>query len=176
MSVKSVTLRDDVTDAYEFRRRLTRPLGKWELIFPGTKEVLDSLSGMLATAQGDTRIKFDGAAMLEVTDPIIIAVGDGQTTDFMLPHRNVYVSSTVIYLNGIATNAWQPLGGDGVTMFQIRMTSAPGQFSQIKAKYKRYANTVWNTEEDLGMDRVMRRQNNRLSIQQVRLMLTEVPN
>jgi len=175
--VTAVTLKDDVHEAYEFRRRLTRPLGKWELLFPGTKEVLDSLSGMLHAAQGDTLIKFDGAGMLEVTDPIIIGVGDGTTTDFMLPHRNVYVSSTVLYLNGSATNAWQPLGGDGVTMYQIRMTAAPGTWSQIKAKYKRYANTVWNTEEDLSLDRAFREQTTtRLSIHQLRLVLTECPN
>jgi len=132
---------------------------------------------MLHTAQGDTKIRFDGGGMLEVTDPIIIGEGDGTTTDFMLPHRNVFVASAIIYLHGIAVNTWDPLGGDGISMFQIRFSTPPLNHEQIKAKYKRYANTVWDTEEDLSLDRAFREQTNpRLSIHQIRLVLTECPN
>jgi hypothetical protein len=173
----ATTYKDDVTDAFEFRRKLTRVLKRWEIVTPGTQEGLDELSGFLDLIHGDTPFWFDGAGTVEVTTPILIHMGNGVITDIRLPHRNVTVASTVIYQNGVATSDWQPLGGDGVHMDMIRMTSAPGLYAQIKAKYRRKCKVVLETESGISRERVFRDVSDaRKNAVMVKYFLAEVPN
>jgi len=176
VETKAPTQRDALGQgAYEMKRQWTRPLKRWELVVPGTRQKLDPIAGLLDLAQGDTIIKFDGAGTLEVVEPILIGVGNGTITDFALPHRNVFVASTVVFLNGGATNTWAPLG-DGVVMDKIRISPAPGNFAQIKAKYRRSANVFLETESENTSDRVFRNQSDSgQSLYRMRFFLQESP-
>lgn len=150
---------------------------RWQLVMPGTAEKLDPIAGLLDLAQGDTPIWFDGAGTIEVVEPILIWVGDNTTTAITLPHRHVFVASTVVYVNGGATNAWAPLGGDGVTMDKIAMFTPPGQFSQIKVKYRRKCKVVISMDEDNSRERLLRDQsNNASSIYAQTVYLQEIAN
>lgn len=174
------TLRDQMGGgSVEVRRLATRTLKKWELTFPGTQELLDPLSGFFETIQGDTPFWFDGAGTIEVVEPILIGIGDGAMTTFRLPHRNVFVASTIVYLNGAAINTWSPQGGanDGVTMDNIIFSSAPGSFAQIRARYRRKAKVLLDTDSDMSRERSFRNQTNPAgSVYHARYFLTEVPN
>jgi hypothetical protein len=171
------TLKDSVGGgSYLYRRQYTRPLKRWEMTFPGFAEDMDLIAGFFDYAQGDTPIWFDGGGTLEVTEPIIIGIGSGTKTDFDLPHRYVFVSSAVVYVNGSSSNDWSPLG-DGIVMDKIHFNAAPGAYAQVKAKYRRKAKVVLDTEGDRNRGRVFRDQSdNRKSIYQERFFLTEVPN
>ena len=177
MSVEMPTLKDSVGNgAMDVRRRWTRGLRRWELTFKNTQEKLEELSGFMDYAQGDTPFWFDGGETLEVSEPILIGVGNGTITDFALPHRYVFVSSAIIYLNGGATNAWTPIG-DGIVMDKLHFTSAPGNFSQIRAKYRRKAKVILNTDSEYARDRIFRNQNNPAgTLYESRYVLEEVPN
>src|SRR5262245_61364468 len=81
------TLKDELGGgALSLRRRYTRVLKRWELMFPGFAQDMDLIAGFFDYAQGDNPFWFDGAGTLEVTEPIVFAVGDGVTQDFNLPH------------------------------------------------------------------------------------------
>lgn len=160
--------------AKAFRRQQTRALRRWELNIPARHEGMDGFIGLLEMVQGDTPIFFDGAGMLEVVEPILIAVGDGTTTDIILPHRFVFVSSVIVYLNGGVFNAWAPLG-DGITMDSLRFDSAIPNDGIVTAKYRRKAKTVLRTEDIGRRERVLRFQDNEAkSIYRSRLVLQEV--
>lgn len=128
------------------RRKQTRALRRFEIAAPDSPERLDSLIGLLEHVQGDTPFWFDGADFGEIFEPILIGTGDGSKTDFDLPHRHVFVSSAVIYLNDALLTAWTPLG-DGVTMQSFRCTAAPAANAQLKAKYRRKFKVRLETEE-----------------------------
>ena len=157
----------------------TRPLKKWELTFPGTQDKLEALSGFFEMVQGDTPFWFDGAGTIEVVEPILIAVGDGITAVFRLPHRNVFVASAIFYLNGAATNTWTPSGAanDGVTMDNVIFSSPPGNFAQIRARYRRKAKVILDTDTDMSRDRNFRNQTNPAgSVYRAKYVLVEVPS
>jgi hypothetical protein len=163
--------------SYLYRRQYTRPLKRWELTFPGLAEDMDLIAGFFDYAQGDNPIWFDGGGTLEVTEPIIIGIGDGSKPDFDLPHRYVFVASAIIYVNGTSSTTWSPVGGDGITMDKIHFSSVPGNYAQIKAKYRRKAKVVLDTDGDRTRGRTFRSENdNRKSVYQERVFLQEVPN
>jgi hypothetical protein len=174
------TLKDQVGGGtLEVRRTNTRTLKRWELVFPGMQDKLDPLSGFFEMIQGDTPFWFDGAGTLDLVEPILIAVGDGTTTVFRLPHRNVFVASAIIYLNGAATNNWTPSGAanDGVTMDNLIFSSPPGNYAQIRARYRRKAKVLVDTDSNVSRDRAFRDQRNAASsVYQSRVTLMEVPN
>lgn len=178
VSVQMPTLKDEVGGgSVDLRRRWTRGLRRWELMFRGTQEKLEQLSGFMDLTQGDTPFWFDGGGTIEVVEPILVGVGNGGQTDFALPHRYVFVSSAIIYLNGAATNAWSPIGGDGIEMDKIHFTSAPGNFAQIKARYRRKAKVTLDTESEYARNRIFRHQTNGAgTLYQARYVFQEVPN
>jgi hypothetical protein len=170
------TLKDAVGGgSYQYRRQYTRPLKRWELNFPGVGEDLDLIAGFFDYAQGDTPIWFDGGGTLEVTEPIIIGVADGVKQDWDLPHRHVFVSSTIIYINGGAYTAWSPVGGDGITMDKIHFTGVLGAYAQIKAKYRRKCRVV-AADDERTRGRLHRDQaDNKKSIYMEKVVLQECP-
>jgi hypothetical protein len=172
------TLKDSVGGgSYLYRRQYTRPLKRWEMTFPGFAEDMDLIAGFFDYAQGDNSIWFDGGGTLEVTEPIIVGFGNNSRQDWDLPHRYVFVASAVIYVNGSAITSWSPVGGDGITMDKIHLSVVIGNYAQIKAKYRRKAKVVLDTEGDRNRGRVFRDQSdNRKSIYQERMFLQEVPN
>jgi hypothetical protein len=169
------TIRDPVGNgALALRRQQTRALRRWELNVPGQREKLDPIMGLLEYAQGDSEIWFDGAGMIEVVEPILVAVGDGATTDFKLPHRYVYVSSVVAFLNSANFTAWAPLG-DGVLMDGFRCDTAPAEGAQITMKYRRKAKCILRTEERVTRERVFRNMDNEAqTAQRLRYVIEEV--
>jgi hypothetical protein len=165
---------DPVGDgAKAFRRRQTRGLRRWEINVPSLQDNLEQLIGFLENVQGDTPFWFDGAGMIEVTEPILIGTGDGSTTDFIFPHKYVFVSSAVIYQNSALLTAWSPLG-DGIVMNGFRCTVAPPLYALLTAKYRRKAKVVLQTEST-SRERVFRNQdNNSKSLYRTRFFLEEV--
>jgi hypothetical protein len=177
LTIAAPVLKDDLTGAYQYRRRLTRTLKKWEMTVAGTQERLETLRGLLAISQGDTPGWYDGSGIIEVVDPILIGIGNGTTTDFLLPDRYVFAASTIVYFNGGPTANWQPLGGDYMVMDQIRCSPAPAANVQITAKYRRKAKVVINTEADVEHGRLFRDQDNpSTSLYSIKLILSEMPN
>ena len=176
-SIEGPVHKDDVGNgALDLRRRWTRRLRTWEIVVPGVAQDLDPIGGLLDVAQGDNPMWFDGGGTLEVVEPILVGIGDSSRTDFALPHRNVFVASTVIYLNGAATHLWGALG-DGITMDTFRFFTPPGMFAQIRAKYRRKAKVVLDTESEDTSERVFRDlSDNSRSVYQRRFFLREVPN
>lgn len=159
--IQAPVLRDAMGQGdFELRRQWTRTLRKWDLQFDGNQERLDELSALLDYAQGDITMWFDGAGTLDLTQPVLLGIGNGQQIDFNLLHKNVFVASMVVYLNGAATNAWAPLGGDGIICDKIRMTSAPGNYAQLRAKYRRKAKVVFKTDQTVGIQRLFRNPDN----------------
>jgi|SRR5689334_1473379 len=139
------------------RRQLIRSLSSWQLEMPGSQEKLESILGLLEYVQGDEAIWFDGAGFGEVADPILIWIGDGGTTDIRLPHRYVYVSTLVIYLNGTVFTDWIPLGGDGVvTCDSIRTGTAAASDYWITAKYRRKIKCLVKVEDKITRARQFR--------------------
>ena len=177
VAVESPTLKESVGNgSLEVRRRWTRPLRRWDLTFKNTQQKLEELSGFMDYAQGDTPFWFDGGGTIEVVEPILIGVGNGAITDFALPHRYVFVSSAVIYLNGSATSNWWALG-DGIVMDKIHFVSPPPNFAQIKAKYRRKAKVILDTESEYARNRIFRDQNNPGgTLYESRYVFEEVPN
>lgn len=171
------TLRDSVSGgAMDLRRRWTRPMKSWDLIFPGLQERLGPLMGLLDVAQGDQPCWFDGGGTLDITEPILIGEGNGTIIDFILPYRYMYVATMVVYLNGGATNTWQPLGGDAVTCQQIRFSSAPANYTQIKMKGRRKTKVIVDTEQGIVMDRAFRNQKDAAqSAYSLKMTLQEIP-
>jgi hypothetical protein len=132
------TLVDDLGGgAQSFRRRFTRPLSRWTFEVPGIQSVLDPQEGFFKYTQSDTPFWFDGAGAEEVSVPVILGVGDGVKTDFILNDCHVFVNSLVVYANGGLITSWDALGGDGITCQTIRFTAAPAVNVQITAKYRR---------------------------------------
>lgn len=155
-SIEMPALKDDLGGPMAFRRQWPRPLARWELNAPGAQDKLEAVQGLLEHVQGDTPFWFDGAATIEVIEPILIGIGDGVTGDVPLPHKHVFVSSTVIYHNDAIFSAWNPLGGDGVTMAAVRFTAAVPLNTQVTAKYRRKAKVVLETDSPLSRERSYR--------------------
>ena len=177
MTVEMPTLKDSLGNgSLEVRRRWTRGLRRWELTFKNTQQTLEELSGFMDYVQGDHAFFFDGGGTIEVVEPILIGVGNGVITDFALPHRYVFVSSMVIYLNGSATQNFWPLG-DGIVADKIHFVTAPANFAHIKAKYRRKAKVILDTESEYARNRIFRNQNNPGgTLYESRYVFTEVPN
>lgn len=168
------TLKDDIGGgAAQYRRRQTRALKRWELNVPSLQEQIEPILGLLEYIQGDTPIWFDGAGAGDITAPIIIGIGNGTDTDFKLPHKHVFVSSCVVYLNGGITAAWTPLG-DAVVAHSIRFTTAPAAEVQITAKYRRKIKCVLDTESAVISERSFRSQEPTRTIQRLKYFLQEV--
>lgn len=176
VSPQMPTLRDDIGGgAAEFRRRWTRPMRRWELMFPGQQEKLDMISGFMDYMQGDTPFWFDGAGTIEVVEPVLVGIGDGAKTDFAFAHRHIFVASAVIYLNGGATNLWAPIG-NGVEMDSMRFSTAPPLNMQITAKYQRRAKVVLDTEGESSRERSFRSiGDQKKSVYRDKYFLQEVP-
>src|ERR671923_1767084 len=133
VTIQMPTHRDPIGDgALSLRRRLTRALRRWEITIPDRQKNVDPVLGLLELAQGDTAIWFDGAGAIEVAEPQLIGIGNGAKTDFAFLHRNVFVASAVIYLNGAPTSAWAPLGGDGIIADNIRFNAAPALGVEVR--------------------------------------------
>lgn len=178
IQTQSPTLKDAVGGgSYLYRRQYTRPLKRWELNFPGLAEDIDLVEGFFDYAQGDTPIWFDGGGTLEVTEPILVGLGNNARQDWDLPHRYVLVASAVIYVNGSAITSWSPVGGDGITMDKIHLSVTIGNYAQIKAKYRRKCKVVLDSEGDRSRGRSFNSQaDNRKSVYIEKIFLTEVPN
>lgn len=142
------TLKDDLGGgAQQFRRRQTRALRRFELNIADSPERLDQILGLIENCQGDTPFWFDGGPFGSISEPIIIGTGNGSATDFILPHRHVFVSSAIIYVDHGVFTAWTPLGGDGVTMDAIRFDAAVAADAQITGKWERKFKCVFDTDQ-----------------------------
>lgn len=158
-----------------FRRAMKRPLSSWELVVPGRQELLAPILGLLEHIQGDTPFWFDGAGFAEVVSPILVGLGGPLTTDYDLPHRFVFISSLVVYINGTPYQPWIPLGGDGVTCDAIRFTSSVNVNYPITAKYRRRVKCVLRTEDKVEMGRAFRSQASLAdSIHRLKITIEEV--
>jgi hypothetical protein len=175
--VQMPTLKDPVgSGEVSLRRQYLRALRRWELTIPAQHDKLDPFQGFLEMVQGDVPFWFDGAGMLEVVEPIPIAVGDGITSEFALPHRHIFVSSAVFYLNGALFTAWSPVG-NGVVMDSFICDSAPAANAIITAKYRRKALVIQETEQVGQRQRVFRNQDNEGgSLFTARVWLQEIAN
>ena len=169
------TLKDPVGNGtMMFRRLQKRPLSSWELVVPGRQELLEPILGLLEAVQGDTPFWFDGAGFAEVTAPILVSIGIPNSTDYDLPHRHVYVSSLVIYINGSFYQPWIPLGGDGITCDAIRLTSSINTNYPITAKYRRRIKCVLRTEDKTQLSRGFRSQITAENIHRLKFTIEEV--
>src|SRR5690349_21850933 len=124
------TLKDEIGGgAVALRRRQIRALRRWQLAVPVDQPAaIDELVGLLEYVQGDTPFWWDGGGFGEVHEPIIFGTGDPTRTDFILPHRFVFIASLVVYVNGSVFTNWIPLGGDGLsTCDAVRFGVALGQ-------------------------------------------------
>lgn len=174
-TLSAPTLKDPVGNGtMMFRRLQKRPLSSWELVVPGRQELLAPILGLLEHVQGDTPFWFDGAGFGEVVSPILIGIGGPNTTDYDLPHRFVFCSSLVIYINGSFYQAWNPLGGDGITCDAIRFTGFINPNYPITAKYRRRIKCVLRTEDKMQMSRSFRSQITAENIHRLKLTLEEV--
>lgn len=174
-TISMPTLKDPVGNGtMMFRRLQKRPLSSWELIVPGRQELLAPLLGLLEHLQGDTPFWFDGAGFGEAVAPVLVSIGVGNTTDYNLPHRFVFVSSLVIYINGSRYQAWYPLGGDGVFCDTIRFSSYINSNYPITAKYRRKIKCVLRTEDKTEMSRSFRSQITAENIHRLKLTIEEV--
>jgi hypothetical protein len=174
-SISMPTLRDPVGNGtMMFRRLQKRPLSSWELVVPGRQELLDPILGLLEHMQGDTPFWFDGAGFGEVVTPILVGIGIANTTDYDLPHRYVFVSSLVIYINGSFYQPWTPLGGDGITCDMIRFTGVINPNYPITAKYRRRIKCVLRTEEKTEMARSFRSSVASENIHRLKYVIEEV--
>jgi hypothetical protein len=153
-------LQDDLGGgAVGLRRRFTRPLSSWQLEIPGKQELLDPILGLLEYVQGDVPIWFDGAGFGEETSPIVVGIGDSSTqTDYMLPHRHVFIASLIVYVNGSEFSNWMPLGGDGVVCDSIRLGTSLGLNNQLTAKYRRRIKCLVRVDDKITRQRVFRSQ------------------
>jgi hypothetical protein len=168
------TMKDPVGNGtMMFRRLQKRPLSSWELVVPGRQELVGPLLGLLEHCQGDTPFWFDGAGFGEVVAPVLVGIGV-TSTDYDLPHRFVFVSSLVIYINGSFYQAWSPLGGDGITCDAIRFTGVINTNYPITAKYRRRIKCVLRTEEKTQMSRSFRSQITAENIHRLKLVIEEV--
>jgi hypothetical protein len=174
-TISMPTMKDPVGNGtMMFRRLQKRPLSSWELVVPGRQELLGPLLGLLEHVQGDTPFWFDGAGFGEVVAPILVSMGNFSATDYDLPHRFVFVSSLVIYINGTFYQAWTPLGGDGITCDAIRFTGVINSNYPITAKYRRRIKCVLRTEEKTSMARSFRSQVTAENIHRLKLVIEEV--
>jgi len=159
--------------AAQYRRRQTRSLKRWELNVPGIQEQIEPVLGVLEYIQGDTPVWFDGAGAGEIVTPIPMGFGDGVTTDFIFPHKHVFVSSAVIYQNGQAQNNWEPIG-DYVVAHSVRFNTAPAANVQLTVKYRRKMKVVLDTESAVVSERGFRSQDPSKSVQRMKYYLQEV--
>ena len=157
-----------------FRRMQKRPLSSWELVVPGRQELVAPLLGLLEYVQGDTPFWFDGAGFGEVVTPVLVGIGIANTTDYDLPHRYVFVSSLLVYVNGTPYQPWTPLGGDGITCDAIRFTTVINPNYPITAKYRRRVKVVLRTEDKTSMSRSFRSPITSENIHKLKLVLEEV--
>jgi len=158
-----------------YRRLYTRPLSSWQLENPGKQELLDPTLGFIEYVQGDTPFWFDGAGFGEVTDPALIWIGDGATTDIRLPHRYVFIASMVVYYNNQLFTDWTPLGGDGVTCDAIRTLTPFTLNYHVTAKYRRRIKCVVRVEDKVTRRRMFRSQTlNSETIHSLTVSLDEV--
>ena len=166
---------DAVGTSIGFRRRYLRPLSAWQLEIPGKQELLEPVLGLLQYVQGDTPFWFDGAGFGEETEPILFGVGIGTIRDYNLPHRHVFVSSLVIYINGTVYSNWEPLGGDALsTCDSIRFDSGLGIGNQAMAKYRRRIKCLVRVEDKVSRRRVFRGDVNANNIHNLTVTLLEV--
>jgi hypothetical protein len=169
------TMKDPVGNGtMMFRRLQKRPLSSWELVVPGRQELLGPVLGLLENVQGDTPFWFDGAGFGEIVAPVLIGIGIANTTDYDLPHRFVFVSSLLVYINGSPYQPWTPLGGDGITCDAIRFTTSINPNYPITAKYRRRIKCVLRTEEKTSMSRSFRSQITAENIHRLKLVIEEV--
>jgi len=162
--------------AMAYRRKWPRGLSSWELAIPGRQDLLDPILGLLEFAQGDTPVWFDGAGFGEIVSPILLMIGDGTTTDILLPHRYWNVVETVIYINDAPTNVWAPLASaDGIWMDSIRLTGAPSLNTIVTGKSRRKIKCVLRVEDKVERQRQFRNSSTSTdSIYALRLFLDEV--
>ena len=160
--------------AIALRRQYSRPLSSWQLEIPGKQEALDPILSLLEYVQGDEPIWFDGAGFAEVTEPTLVFLGDGSTTDISFRHRYVIIASIVLYVNDTVTAAWAPLGSDVQFCDAIRMSSAPGANYQVKAKYRRMVKCVVRVEDKVTRHRVFRSEITANNIHSLVVTLDEV--
>lgn len=155
------------------RRKWLRGKSSWQLEVPGKQELLDPIWGLLEYAQGDRIIWFDGAGFGEVTTPTMIGEGDGNTTDFMLPHRFVYFASLVVYTGGTLDANWVPIGGDGITCDAIRFGGGVAANHAVTAKYRRRIKCLLKVEDTMGRSRVFRSTDPLANIHSLKFTLEE---
>lgn len=150
--------KDQVGNGLEYRRRKwLRGKSSWELEVPGKQELLDPIWGLLEYVQGDRPFWFDGAGFGEVVTPIPFAEGTNTTdTDFLLPHKWVFIASLVIYENGSVSTNWTPLDTDGVTCNAIRFGVPLNTYNQATAKYRRRIKVVLRIENPATRSRMHR--------------------
>jgi hypothetical protein len=170
------TMKDPVGNGTTaFRRLQKRPLSSWELVVPGRQELLGPVLGLLEHVQGDTPFWFDGAGFGEVVSPILVGHG-ANTTDYALPHRYVFITSLVVYINGAATGNWIPLGStDGIVCDAIRFDTAITNANYtITAKYRRRIKCVLRTEDKPEMSRGFRSNVVADNLHRLKLVIEEV--
>jgi hypothetical protein len=95
------------------------------------KEEAEALYEWYQYHQGDTAFRFDGAQWGKVERPMFFGYGDGDTTDFFLPRRNIYPSSWITYENRIAKTDWTVISqSEG----SIHYETAPAENAELTGK------------------------------------------
>jgi len=93
------------------------------------QEVAEALAGFAAYHMGDVSFWFDGGGRGDITTPALVGFGDGVTTQFHLPNRNVFGPSLVMDVNYVVNTSWtidEPVG-------LVTFTSAPAANAVVRA-------------------------------------------
>lgn len=94
---------------------------------------------------GYTPLWFDGNAWSEIQNPYLVFVGDGVTTQIIVPFKNLFPSSCVFYEDGIVKTDWT-MPDDGVSGIVV-FTTPPASESEITFIGKRKIKVVLVAEE-----------------------------
>lgn len=141
------TLKDPLGGgSQQLRSQYTRVMHKWTLDVPALQQRMDPFIGFLEYLKGDTPFWFDGAEFGEITEKTVIFIGDGHTEQVRLPHRHVYASTIVAYVDDTLVTNWSPIG-DGITCEAIEFTGEIPLNGVVTAKYKRRFKCVVETSD-----------------------------
>jgi len=124
-----------------------KPKNEFTLVFP-TNDIAaaEALYAFYLRHRGSNPFWFDGAGRCEITVPQVFWIGDGVTTEFMLPFDNLLISTWVFYQNGAPHTGWTMDEASGL----VTWSSPPVIYVQISGKGKWLSKCVfWGDGESL---------------------------
>lgn len=114
-----------------YRAIQKRPRQRFTLAFVANDQYeMESIRELAIFNGGYTPMWFDGHTLAETVAPMLVWIGDGVTTEFILPFKNVFPPTCVFTEDGIVKSDWtMPDDGEsGITAF----TTAPVSGSEVR--------------------------------------------